>query len=55
MSEDSDFDEEAHTTLLNNVSSLGSTAKKGPLLRKCPKKVRVKELVDLIRSTKLVF
>ncbi|VDK79605.1 unnamed protein product [Litomosoides sigmodontis] len=53
-SEGSDFDEEAHTKLLNNVNSLGSTAKRGPLLKKCPKKVEVKELVNLIRSTRNV-
>ncbi|VDN85429.1 unnamed protein product [Brugia pahangi] len=54
MSEDSDFDEEAHTKLLNNINSLGSSVKKGPLIRKCSKKVHVKELVGLIRSTKNV-
>ncbi|KAL3997743.1 Utp14 family protein [Acanthocheilonema viteae] len=53
-SEDSDFDEEAHTRLLNTINNLGNNAKKGPLIRKCPKKVQVKELVDLIRSTKNV-
>uniref|UniRef100_A0A1I8ED54 Utp14 protein n=1 Tax=Wuchereria bancrofti TaxID=6293 RepID=A0A1I8ED54_WUCBA len=54
MSEDSDFDEEAHTKLLNNINSLGSSVKKGPLIRKCQKKVHIKELVNLIRSTKNV-
>ncbi|CAG9539242.1 unnamed protein product [Cercopithifilaria johnstoni] len=54
MSEDSDFDEEAHTKLLNTINSLGNNPKKGPLIRKCSKKVQVKELVDLIRSTKNV-
>ncbi|EFO22486.1 Utp14 protein [Loa loa] len=54
MSEDSDFDEEAHAKLLDTINSLGSSTKKRPLTRKCQKKVRVKELVDLIRSTRNV-
>lgn len=55
MSEDSDFDEEAHTKLLNAINGMRNGVEKGPLIRKCRKKVQVKELVDLIRSTKLVF
>lgn len=54
MSEDSDFDEQAHTKLLDTINNLGSSTRKKPLIRKCPKKVRAKELVDLIRSTRLV-
>uniref|UniRef100_A0A915PJH5 UTP14C small subunit processome component n=1 Tax=Setaria digitata TaxID=48799 RepID=A0A915PJH5_9BILA len=51
---DSDFDEGAHTKLLNTINSLGSASKKEPLIRKCPAKVRVQEMVDLIRSTRNV-
>ncbi|KAM3722196.1 U3 small nucleolar RNA-associated protein [Dirofilaria immitis] len=51
---DSDFDEEAHARLLSTINNLSNNAKKGPLIKKCNKKVRVNELVNLIHSTRNV-